>query len=74
LSFSTELGGTVVHLNHDMIYYTPIINANALQLMVNAVGFSAWSCPLFTNAFESGDCEAWSATIRFQYRMACRPA
>ena len=63
LSFSTELGGTVIHLNHDMTYTTDTMEPNALQLMVNAVGFSAWSCPLFTNAFESGDCEAWSATV-----------
>jgi hypothetical protein len=63
LSFSTELGGTVVHLNHTMSYYPSTIEPNALQLMVNAVGFAAWSCPLFTNAFESGNCDSWSTTV-----------
>jgi len=63
LSFSTELGGTVIHLNHDMTYTTDTIEPNALQLMVNAVGFAAWSCPMFTDAFESGNCDTWSATV-----------
>jgi hypothetical protein len=62
LSFSTEDGGTVVHLNHDMAYDISI-EPNALQLLVNAVGFAAWSCPVFTNAFESGNCDSWSATV-----------
>jgi len=63
LSFSTELGGTVIHLNHDMTYTTDTMEPNALQLMVNAVGFSAMGCPLFTDAFESGNCDSWSATV-----------
>ena len=62
LSFSTENGGTVVHLNHDMAYDVSI-EPNALQLLVNAVGFSAVDCPLFTDTFESGNCDSWSATV-----------
>ena len=63
LSFSTELGGTVIHVNHDMTYYTSTIEPNALQLMVNAVGFAAMDCTLFSDAFEPGNCDAWSATV-----------
>jgi len=62
LSFSTENGGTVVHLNHDMAYDVSI-EPNALQLLVNAVGFSAVDCPLFTDTFESGNCDSWSAAV-----------
>ncbi len=48
LSYSTEAGGTVVHLNHGMTYYTSTIEPNALQLMVNAVNFASYSCPAAT--------------------------
>ena len=63
LSFSSELGGTVVHLNHTMTYDTSTIEPNALQLLVNAVGFAAMDCTLFSDAFESGNCDSWSATV-----------
>ena len=62
LSFSTELGGAVIHLNHDMRYDISI-EPNALQLLVNAVGFAAVTRPLFSDSFESGNCDAWSATV-----------
>jgi uncharacterized repeat protein (TIGR01451 family) len=45
LSYSTQAGGVVVHLNHSMTYDTSTIEPNALQLLVNAVGFAAASCP-----------------------------
>jgi uncharacterized repeat protein (TIGR01451 family) len=44
LSYSTKAGGVVVHLNHDMSSAPPI-NANALQLLVNATAFAAAGCP-----------------------------
>ncbi len=41
VTYSTALGGTVVHLNHDMTYTTSTIDPNALQLIVNAAGFAS---------------------------------
>jgi hypothetical protein len=41
LTFSRENGGTVIHINHDMTYTTDTIDANALQLIVNAVQYSS---------------------------------
>ena len=35
-TYSTEFGGTTVHLNHTMTYTTDTIEANALQIIVNA--------------------------------------
>lgn len=44
LTYSTANGGTVIHINHDMTYTTDTIDANALQLIVNAVEYSS-GCP-----------------------------
>jgi hypothetical protein len=41
LTFSTVNRGTVVHINHDMTYTTDTIDANALQLIANAVEYSS---------------------------------
>jgi len=40
VSYTTEHGGTTVHLNHDTIYTTDPIEDEALQLYINAVYFS----------------------------------
>ncbi len=45
LSYSTESGGVVVHLNHSMTYDTATIEPNALKLLVNAAAFAAAGCP-----------------------------
>lgn len=39
LTYRTDVGGRVVHINHDMTYTTDTINENALQIVVNAVEF-----------------------------------
>jgi len=41
VAYSNALGGTVVYLNHDMTYSTSIINANALQLIVNGAEYAS---------------------------------
>ncbi len=38
---SNAAGGTVVYLNHDMTYTTSTINANAVQLVVNAIEYAS---------------------------------
>jgi hypothetical protein len=43
LSYSNVNGGTVVHINHDMAYSGEPINANVLQLIVNAAGYASCS-------------------------------
>ncbi len=37
LAYRADVGGAVVHVNHDMTYTTPTIDPNALQILVNAV-------------------------------------
>ena len=62
LTYSTEFGGTTVHLNHTMSYTTSTIEANALQIIVNAAENA--SCNrIFWSGFESGNCVVWSATV-----------
>jgi len=41
VSYSNASGGTVVFLNHDMTYTTYTIDANALQLIVNAAEYAS---------------------------------
>ncbi|MBC2716951.1 MAG: hypothetical protein HF978_16735 [Desulfobacteraceae bacterium] len=43
ISYSNVNGGTVVHINHDMAYTENPINANALQLIVNAADYASCS-------------------------------
>jgi hypothetical protein len=59
-SYSNAAGGTVVHINHDMTYTTSIINADSLQLLVNAANFagSGW---IFSDGFETSDDSRWSS-------------
>jgi len=45
VTYRNDLGGTVVHVNHEMTYTTSIINRHALQVMVNAVEFAAGTVP-----------------------------
>jgi len=62
LTFSTESGGTTVHLNHTMSYSPDTIEANALQIIVNAAENA--SCNrIFWSGFESGNCVVWSGTV-----------
>jgi hypothetical protein len=62
-SYSNAAGGTVVHLNHDMTYTVPLINADSLQLVVNAASFagSGW---IFSDGFETYDVSRWSSASR----------
>jgi hypothetical protein len=62
-SYSNTAGGTVVHLNHDMTYTVPLINADSLQLVVNAASFagSGW---IFSDGFETYDVSRWSSASR----------
>jgi hypothetical protein len=62
LTYSNQAGGRVTHLNHDMTYTTDTIEANALQIIVNAVE-SATICPLFADDFENANCDGWSAVV-----------
>ena len=62
LTYSTLKGGTVVHLNHSMTYSTDTIEANALQIIINAVE-NATGCPIFVDGFETGDCSLWSQEV-----------
>ncbi len=62
LTYSTLKGGTVVHLNHSMTYTTGTIEANALQIIINAVE-NATGCPIFVDGFETGDCSEWSQEV-----------
>ena len=61
LTYSNMAGGRVTHLNHDMTYTTDTIEANALQIIVNAVE-SATICPIFEDGFETGNQSVWSSS------------
>ena len=65
LTYSTRAGGTVVHLNHSMTYTTDTIEANALQIIINAVE-NATGCPIFVDGFETDDCSVWSLEVEGQ--------
>jgi len=45
VTFRNDLGGTVVHVNHDLTYTTSMINRHALQVIVNAVEFASGTAP-----------------------------
>ena len=62
LTYSNHAGGRVTHLNHDMTYTTDTIEANALQIIVNAVE-SATVCPIFKDDFENANCNDWSSVV-----------
>ncbi|MCI0365722.1 MAG: hypothetical protein L0219_17820 [Phycisphaerales bacterium] len=40
VTFSTQAGGTVVHINHAMLYALPTISEQALTMLVNAAAFA----------------------------------
>jgi hypothetical protein len=62
LTYSTEFGGTTVHLNHTMSYTTSTIEANALQIILNAVENTSCNT-IFWSGFESGNFVVWSSVV-----------
>ena len=49
VTYRTDTGGTVIHVNHDMTYTTSRIHPNALRVLVNAVEFAASQPPAECN-------------------------
>ncbi len=55
LTYRTDTGGTVIHVNHELTYTTERISRNALQVLVNAVEFAYSPTPPDCNINEVAD-------------------
>jgi hypothetical protein len=41
MTYRSDTGGTVVHINHDLLFKADVLEPNLLQLFVNAVEFAS---------------------------------
>jgi len=60
LTYRTDSGGTVIHVNHDMTYTTPQISDRALSVMINSVEFAAGIPPADCNENGTPDFEEFA--------------
>ncbi|UCD74200.1 MAG: hypothetical protein JSV91_10465 [Phycisphaerales bacterium] len=49
ITYRTDMGGAVVHLNHDMTYTTEIINPRSMLALINAVEYAGGATPADCN-------------------------